>query len=232
VIMEIDWSVGRIVETLRRHGLEEHTLVLFTSDNGPWLSYGDHGGRALPLREGKGTVWEGGVRVPWLASWPGRIPAGAVCRQPVMTIDVLPTVAGLVGARLPAHAIDGRDLWPLLAGQAGAAPPHEALYFYWGRHLQAVRGGRWKLHFPHGYNTTAGQPAGAGGKPGRYAPAETPRALYDLEADVGETTDLAAAHPDVVRRLEALAEKARDDLGDSATRREGRGVRPAGRLEA
>ncbi len=232
VIMEIDWSVGQILAALRKHGLDEHTLVIFTSDNGPWLSYGEHGGSALPLREGKGTTWDGGVREPTVMRWPGRIPAGKVCREPAMTIDILPTIAKLIGAKLPAHKIDGRDIWPLMAGQPGARSPHEALYFYWGRHLQSIRSGKWKLHFPHGYRTLAGRPGGKGGRPARYSQGKTGLALYDLEKDVGEKTNVADRHPDVVARLKALADKAREDLGDSATKQRGKGRRPPGRLKA
>lgn len=228
VIMEIDWSVGEILAALKKHGLDEQTLVMFTSDNGPWLSYGNHAGSSGPLREGKMTTWEGGLREPFLARWPGRIPAGTVCREPAMTIDILPTLAKLAGAELPKLPIDGLDIWPLLSGQPGAKCPHEALYFYWNRELQAVRAGRWKLHFRHPYITLAGRPAGKDGRPVPYVLTETPRALFDLENDPGETTNLADRNPDVVRRLEALADKARADLGDSATRREGKGVRPPG----
>jgi arylsulfatase A-like enzyme len=231
VIMEIDWSVGQILAALKKHGLDERTLVIFTSDNGPWLSYGDHAGSAGPLREGKGTTWDGGQREPCLMRWPGRIPAGAVCREPAMTIDVLPTVVRLAGAELPGHRIDGLDIWPLMSAQPGARSPHEAYYFYWDRHLQAVRAGRWKLHFPHPYRTLAGKPGGTGGKPAPYSQAQTPLALYDLEQDPGETTDVADRHPEVVGRLKALAEKAREDLGDSAVKRQGKGVRPPGRID-
>jgi arylsulfatase A len=204
--------------------------VLFTSDNGPWLSYGDHAGSAGPLREGKGTTWDGGQREPCLARWPGKIPAGSVCHEPVMTIDVLPTLARLAGAELPGHKIDGLDIWPLLSGRPGAGSPHEALYFYWDRGLQAVRGGKWKLHVPHAYRTLAGKPGGKDGKPAPYVQAKTDLALYDLENDAGETTDVAARHPDVVERLKKLADKARADLGDSAAKQEGKGVRPPGRV--
>src|SRR5438876_6911237 len=139
VIAEIDWSVGQILGALKQHGLDEKTLVLFSSDNGPWLSYGNHAGSAGPLREGKATSWDGGTRVPCLARWPGKIPAGTVCREPAMTLDLLPTLAQLAGAPLPKHKIDGLDIWPLLAGQPGAKNPHEAYYFYWSRELQGVR---------------------------------------------------------------------------------------------
>jgi arylsulfatase A-like enzyme len=231
VVAEIDWSVGEILAALRKHRLEQHTLVLFTSDNGPWLSYGDHGGSAGPLREGKGTSFEGGVRVPAVMWWPGRVPAGTRCEEPVMTIDLLPTVARLVGARLPSHPIDGKDIWPLMSGEPGARSPQEAYYFYWGNELQAVRMANWKLHFPHTYRTLAGRPGGTGGTPAPYEEAKIDLALFDLAADVGESRDVAAQHPDVVKRIRELADKMRAELGDSATGQKGSGVREPGRLE-
>ncbi len=229
IIEEIDDTVGRILEALERLGLDQNTLVIFTSDNGPWLSYGDHAGSAGPLREGKGTSFEGGVAVPFVARWPRRIPAGTVTSEPAMTIDILPTIASLTGAPLPRLPIDGKDIRPLLLGEPGAASPHEALLFYWGRHLQAVRSGKWKLHFPHEYRSLGG-PAGSGGMPGKYIQRSIDLALFDLEADRSETTNVAARHPHVVRRLEALAEKARAELGDSATGQRGRGVREPGHV--
>ena len=135
----------------------------------------------------------------------------------------------LAGAELPKLPIDGRDVGPLLRGEAGAKSPHEALYFYWGNHLQAVRSGRWKLHFPHEYRGLTGKP-GSGGKPGGYSQEQIGLSLFDLEADPGERTDVAAKNPDVVDRLKKLAEAARADLGDSATKDVGRGVRSPGRL--
>ena len=230
VMMEVDWSVGEILNTLRKHKLDNNTLVVFTADNGPWLSYGDHAGSAKPLREGKGTTWDGGVRESCLMWWPGKVPAGAVCKEPAMTIDLLPTIAKLTGTKLPNHKIDGKNIWPLIAGEKDAKSPQEAYYFYWGRHLQAVRSGKWKLHFPHAYRTMAGSKPGTGGKPGRYRQGKTKLALYDLQNDIGESKNVAAANPDVVKRLTALADKAREDLGDSATRKKGTGVRPAGQL--
>ena len=232
VIEEIDWSVGEILKTLDRNKLADNTLVIFTTDNGPWLSYGNHGGTAGKLREGKGTVWEGGVRVPLVARWPGTIPANAVCRIPAMTIDVLPTVAKIVGAELPQHTIDGKDIGPLLRNEAGARSPHEAYFHYYNTgELQAVRGGKWKLMLPHTYRTMDGQDPGKDGTPGRYRQVkiELPE-LYDLDADVGETKNLAAANSEVVKRLLDFAEKAREDLGDSLTKRVGKGVREPGRL--
>lgn len=231
VVMELDWSVGQIFDTLRKHGLERDTMVVFTSDNGPWLSYGDHAGSAAPHREGKGTMFDGGCRVPCVMWWPGRIPAGTKCSTPAMTIDLLPTIAHLTGAKLPDHPIDGRNIWPLIAGEPGAASPHEAYYFYWGNELQAVRMGRWKLHFPHAYRTLAGQPPGSGGTPSKYTQDKIGLSLFDLESDPGETTDVAGQHPDVVARIQSLADKMRADLGDSARKQEGSGRREPGRLE-
>jgi arylsulfatase A-like enzyme len=129
-VEELDGSTGEILAALQKHGLEQDTIVMFLSDNGPWLVYGNHAGSAYPLREGKTTTWDGGTRVPFIARWPGHIPAGAVCREMAMTIDLLPTLARLIGAKLPDHEIDGLDIWPLLAGQADAKNPHEAYFFY------------------------------------------------------------------------------------------------------
>src|SRR6516165_11186357 len=221
VIMEIDWSAGQILAALKKHDLDKQTLVIFTSDNGPWLSYGNHAGSAGPLREGKMTTWEGGHREPCIMRWPGQIPAGRVCKEPAMTIDLLPTIAKLAGAELPKQKIDGLDIWPLIASKPNAKCPHEAYYFYWNRELQAVRSGKWKLHFPHSYRGLTGKP-GMDGKAAGYTDAKIDMALFDLEKDAGEMTNVADKHPDVVKQLQALAEKARDDLGDTATKREGK----------
>jgi arylsulfatase A-like enzyme len=233
VMSEIDWSVGRILETLERHGIGDRTLVIFTTDNGPWLSYGDHAGSAGPLREGKGTTFEGGVRVPCIMRSPGTVPAGQVCREPLMTIDILPTVAALIGAKLPGHTIDGRDASPLVRGEPGARSPQEAYFFYYRRNdLEAVRSGRWKLHFPHAYRSMEGREPGSGGTPGKYDYGRrTQLELYDLRADIGETTNVAADHPDVVDRLVKLADEMRRDLGDKLAEVEATGARPPGRVK-
>jgi arylsulfatase A-like enzyme len=228
VMMEVDWSVGQILDALRDNGLENDTLVIFTSDNGPWLSYGDHAGSAGPLREGKGTMFDGGCRESTLMMWPGKIPAGTSCDTPAMTIDILPTVAKLVGAKLPEHKIDGKDIWPILAGEDGAKSPHEAYYFYYGNQLQAMRMGDWKLHFPHGYRTMAGRPGGKDGIPTNYSQAKIGLALFNLKDDIGEQNDIAEKHPDIVKKMQALAEAMRGELGDA--KREGTGIRPPGRL--
>lgn len=230
VIAEIDWSIGQIMAALKETGNDENTLVLFTSDNGPWLSYGEHSGSAGPLREGKGTTWEGGHRVPCLARFPKVIPAGATCREVAGTIDVLPTFAKFAGAEAPTDRImDGRDIGPLLRGEAGAKSPHEAFYFYWNQGLEAVRSEKWKLHFSHAYRSLDGKPGGKDGIPAKYVQKKTDAALYNLETDVGETTDVAAQHPDVVARLKELADKMRADLGDSLTNQSGKNRRPAGK---
>jgi arylsulfatase A len=231
VIEEIDWSVGQILAALKKNGLDENTLVLFTSDNGPWLLYGDHAGSAGPLREGKMTTFDGGVREACLARWPGKIPAGKVCHEMAWTMDVLPTFAKLAGSEPPAdRVIDGKDIWPLLSGQPGAKTPHEAYFYYWGRELQAVRSGNWKLHLGHSYIHP--DPPGHGGQPGKTVQKQIGHELFDLQKDVGETADVASEHPEVVKRLETLAEQAREDLGDSRTKQAGKNVRPPGRLEA
>ena len=212
VIMEIDWSVGEILQTLRRLNLDENTLVIFASDNGPWLSYGEHSGHSGRLREGKGTTWEGGVRVPCVMRWPGQIPRGLVCTEPAMTIDILPTVARLIGAGLPAHPIDGLDIRSLMTGKEGARSPHDALYFYWNENLEAVRSGRWKMHLPHPYRTLGGKEGGKGGQPVKYEDTSTRLALFDLVKDPGETQDVSAEHADIMARLKETARRFDEDL--------------------
>ncbi len=234
VIEEIDWSVGQVMDALQRSGLEDKTWVIFTSDNGPWLSYGDHAGSAYPLREGKGTCWEGGTREPCVMRWPGHIPAGTECNDMLMTIDLLPTIAKLIDAALPAHKLDGLDVWPIISGQPHATNPHLAYWFYYEvNQLQAVVSGdgRWKLQLPHTYRTLAGRPGGHGGTPAPYEQRKLEKAeLYDLASDMSETADVADRHPEVVKHLEAEAEKAREELGDALTHRIGKGVREPGRV--
>lgn len=234
VIQEIDWSVGQVFDALKKHGLDDNTLVVFTSDNGPWLSYGNHAGSAGPLREGKGTAWEGGTRVPCLMRWPGQLAAGTTSGDMLMTIDLLPTFAKLINAKLPAHKIDGLDVWPLLAGTPGAKNPHDAYYSYYANNeLQAMFSpdGRWKLQLPHGYRTLGGRPAGRDGIPAKYSEAKVTEAqLFDMQTDMGEKTDVASSNPAVVQRLLTLAEQARADLGDALTQRKGTGVREPGRV--
>ena len=181
-VEHIDWSVGRVLKTLDELGIDENTLVVYSSDNGPWLSKKHHGGSALPLREGKGTTYEGGMRVPGIMRWPARIPSGTVCNEVVGTIDMLPTFASIVGAGLPDHPIDGLDVSALLTDPKTPSPHRKVGYFYYRNgKVEAVRRGKWKLRI-------------AGKKP----------ELYDLEADIGESTDVASSNPDVVSQLQEL----------------------------
>ena len=231
VVMEVDWSVGQIIGALKEHDIDKNTCVIFTSDNGPWLSYGDHAGSAGPLREGKGTMWEGGVREPTIMRWPNVIPMGSTCDELASTIDILPTVAAVIDADLPSHPIDGKSILPLMRGDSGAQSPHEVFYqYYGGGQLQSVRDRRWKLHFPHQYRTLAGQPGGTGGKPAAYSQRKTQLELYDLRNDVGESENVLDQNPDVVARLKAAADVARTTLGDRLTDVPGNARRPIGKL--
>ena len=231
VVEEIDWSVGQVVQTLEQLGLTENTLVIFTSDNGPWLNFGNHAGSAWPLREGKGTAFEGGPRVPAIMRWPGRIPAGSVCTRMAATIDILPTIAAITGASLPDQTIDGISILPLFEGDQAAEPRTQFLFYYTGE-LRGVREGRWKRVYSHRTRSYAGVEPGRDGLPGPYAFPVVPAALYDLENDIGETTDVSRQYPEVVQRLDSLAEAAREALGDRLTGRRGSEVRPPGRRDA
>ncbi|MCP4194449.1 MAG: sulfatase [Planctomycetaceae bacterium] len=231
VVMEVDWSVGQIIAALKKHQIDDNTIVIFTSDNGPWLSYGDHAGSSGPLREGKGTMFEGGSRVPTIVQWPNRIPAGTTCDELASTIDILPTVANLIGADLPAHPIDGQDISDLLFAKENAQSPHESfLMYYAGGQLQAVRDRRWKLHFPHRFRTMAGRPGGKEGIPAPYSQTEIGLTLFDLKTDIAEKLDVSEQHPEIVQRLQGMADAARTELGDSLTKQVGEHIRPAGKL--
>ena len=208
-VEEVDASVGRVLDTLRELQLADNTLVIFTSDNGPWLVKGPDGGSAGPLRGGKGSTWEGGVRVPTVAWWPGRVAAGKTCDAVAGTIDLLPTCVKFAGGVVPSEpVIDGRDMSGLLLGSSQASPRNAHSYFQ-GNGLQAVRKGKWKL-------AIASQASGMGKKNTQSpepASLDQPR-LYDLDADIGETTNVAASHPEVVASLKALAVAMQQELGN------------------
>ena len=197
-IEEIDWGVGQIIAALKKLGIDGKTLIVYTSDNGPWLSKGKAGGCALPLRGGKFQTYEGGMREPTIMRWPGKIPAGKVCKEVAGTIDLLPTLGKLAGADVPAdRVIDGKDIWPLMTAQAGAGSPHAYYYYYRGTKLEAVRSGKWKLR-------TAGQRRRKPKKGAEPAPPQPIKGeLYDLRADIGEKKNIIAEHPDVAKRLAA-----------------------------
>lgn len=231
-VMEVDWSVGQVMQALKDEKIDGRTLVIFTADNGPWLSYGKHAGSARPLREGKGTSFEGGTREPTIMRWPGRIPAGTTCDELASTIDVLPTFAKLIGSELPVRPIDGKDMAPLMFAADGAESPHDCFYYYYeDGELQAIRDPRWKLHFPHGYRTIGDRVGRDDGLPIDYEQMKIGASLYDLKQDREERTNVADEHPDVVARLQTAAAAARAELGDRLTGVQGAGVRPAGKLE-
>lgn len=204
-VEEVDWSTGVVLDSLRELGIDDRTLVIFTSDNGPWASMGKDGGSAGPLRGAKGSTWEGGVRVPTIARWPGKIPPGSACDAVAGTIDLLPTCVTLAGGTVPAEpVIDGRDISPLLLGSAKESP-REAHYYFSGYQLQAVRQGPWKL-------VVVPQVPRMGGKAGPDAAGSKFR-LYNLDADVGERANVADQHPEIVKGLQTLASKMSSEIG-------------------
>jgi arylsulfatase A-like enzyme len=231
VMMEIDWSVGEIMRTLERLKLDKNTLVLFSSDNGPWLNFGDHAGSTGGLREGKGSIWEGGHRVPLIARWKDKIPGGLISNKLAATIDLFPTIAAICGLSLPNHPIDGIDIMPLLLGQD--RNPRKYLYYYYDRNnLKGVRRDDWKLILPHKGRSYKGYKPGQGGFPGetneRYS---AEMALYDLRRDPGEAYDVQNLYPEIVTELLQVAEMAREDLGDELTERIGKNTRPAAKVD-
>lgn len=232
VMMEVDWSVGEIMKTLEKNGLEKNTLVIFTSDNGPWLNFGNHAGTTGGLREGKGTSWEGGQRVPCIMRWPGVIPAGDICNQLASSIDILPTLAAITGAALPARKIDGINILPLLLGDKSASPRNDLYYYYQRNSLEAVQHDFWKLVLPHRGRTYREMKPGADGWPGPTGTEVIVKPqLYDLRRDPGEWYDVSGMYPEKVKELEALAEGARKDLGDDLTNTPGANRRKCGFVE-
>ncbi len=207
-VEELDWSMGEILRALEENGLDENTLVMWTSDNGPQdrgkIPHGDVG----PLHGWGYSTDEGGMRMPFVARWPGRIPGGTVSDEVTTAMDLLPTILGLAGGDLPEdHLVDGHDVWPILSGTPGAQSPHDAFFYYFLGQLQAVRSGKWKLYLPleekwdrRRWRDEVCDPA--------------PLKLVDLDADIAELHDLSGEHPEVVKRLTAHAERAREELGD------------------
>jgi arylsulfatase A-like enzyme len=230
VMMEVDWSIGEIMKAVEKNGLARNTLIIFTSDNGPWLNFGNHAGTTGGLREGKGTIWEGGQRVPCIMRWTGVIPAGEICNRISSSIDILPTLAAITGAPLPERKIDGVNILPLMLGDKEAFPRHEFLYYYKENSLEAVQRDYWKLVLPHkGYQSYMYMKPGKDGWPGPYGTETiyTPE-LYDLRRDPGEWYDVSDIYPEKVKELQALAGEARLDLGDENTGAPGANRRKAG----
>jgi arylsulfatase A-like enzyme len=228
VMEEVDWSVGQVMNTLKENNLLNNTLVIFTSDNGPWLTFGNHAGNTAGLREGKGTAWEGGLKVPCIISWKGHIQPGAVSNQLFAAMDILPTLANICQAKMPEKKIDGYDFTSVLLGNRTVHPRDEFVYYYNVNNLKAIRKGNWKLVFPAN-SQTYGPPAtiGADRYPGKREMVDVPLALYDLGTDPGEDRDVKSNYPEVVKQLTAIAEKYRRELGDGLTNTKGVGVRPA-----
>ena len=199
-IEQIDFSVGQVLAALKKSGLDKNSLVVFTSDNGPWLGKKHHGGSALPLRDGKFSTYEGGMREPTIMRWPGKIPVGKVCSEVCGTIDLLPTFAGLAGTKAPSdRMIDGKDIRPLMFAKPRAKSPHEAYFYYRGNNLEAIRNGRWKLRR-----------------------AKKNIELYDLQADISEKNNLSDKYPEIVNRLTDMMKEFDSELKAN--------VRPAGKV--
>lgn len=218
--MEIDWSVGEVIKALKKNNIEQNTLIIYASDNGPWLNYGKWGGSAGQLREGKGSMWEGGARVPCIMRWPEKIKPGTISSNIAATIDILPTLAEITGVENIKNKIDGKSLMPILNGIPGANPRNE-LYYYFAEKLIAVRKGKYKLVFPHIYRSYDNVIPGENLHPGAYSQGKAGLELYNLESDIGEKTDLALRLPMVVKELQNIGEKARSILGDKLTDRIG-----------
>ena len=216
VIMEIDWSVGQILDALESNDIDDNTFVIYASDNGPWLNYGKWGGSAGPLREGKGTMWEGGARVPCIMRWPEIISPGQSISNIVSTIDIYPTIANILDDKIEGYANDGVSLLPLLNGEKNSNPRNE-LYYYYGEKLIAVRKEEWKLVFPHVYRSYKGVEPGGNLHPGPYNKGQSGLELYNLSNDIGETTDVAGLFPNIVKELEKVGNLARSKLGDKLT---------------
>jgi arylsulfatase A len=211
VMMEIDWSVGEVMGALHKAGLDDDTLVFFSSDNGPWLSYGNHAGKT-PFREGKATGFDGGTRSACVLRYPGRIPAGAASTRCWSTVDMLPTLAGLAGAQPPANGIDGRNVWDYIRGAPGLANPHDYYPFSTNTVFEGVISGdgHWKLHLPHAYQAL--DAPGAGGSPGRYRREQLPLSLFDMQNDPHETVNVIDKYPEVAARMKGWAEEHREQF--------------------
>ena len=232
MMTEVDWSIGEILKTLKEQGLDKNTLVIFTSDNGPWLNFGNQAGSTGGLREGKGVAFEGGQRVPCIMRWKGTVPEGLICNQLTSTIDILPTIAAICDVKLPKNRIDGINMLPILRGDMDNQPRKYFYYYYRKNDLQAVRRDNWKLILPHKGRSYLNNLPGDDGFPGP-SPEDFPhkQGLYDLRRDPAEAYDVQEKYPQILAELLKVAEDAREDLGDDITHREGKNRRPNGKVE-
>ena len=232
VIEEIDNSVGLIIKSLKENKLDRNTIVVFTSDNGPWLSYGDHAGSTGVYREGKGTTWEGGQRVPCIVWYPNEIESNTVLSTPFMGIDWLPTFAKLTNSTLSKNKIDGKNIWENLTGKT-FEDPHEALFFYYHKNsLHAVRYGDYKMYFPHRYRTLNGKKARDDGQPIKYEYVNLlSEELYNLKTDPSETNNIINDFPDLAKKITTLANNKRKELGDDLTNVLGSEIREVGKID-
>jgi len=232
VIMEIDWSVGQILDALKENNILENTLVIFTSDNGPWLSYGDHAGSALPLREGKGTALEGGQREPCVIYFPTKLKAGRTIDIPMMNIDILPTIAEITGSKPPEKTIDGKSVWNIWTGESQESAQEAYFFYYHINELMGVRYKNWKMYFPHRYRSLNGRPGGKNGFPADYEYLTFDKiTLYDLSKDISETTDVTDENPEVVEKIKSIASQMRERLGDNLYHIQGSENRVVGKIK-
>lgn len=230
VIMEIDWSVGEILKALESNGISEKTLVIFTSDNGPWFNFGNHSGSTGGLREGKATSFEGGQRVPCIMKWPGKIPPGTVMNKLASTIDFLPTFAEILMVPLPENKIDGVSILGLLENDPEANPRKTFNYYFQENSLEAIRNDNWKLVFPHNHRTYEGFEPGKDGVNGAVGQVAIGLSLFDLRRDPGERYDVKESFPEIVKELQELADEVREDLGDDLQNVPGKNRREPGKI--
>ncbi|NQU21041.1 MAG: sulfatase-like hydrolase/transferase, partial [Candidatus Nealsonbacteria bacterium] len=210
-IEEIDWSTGQILARLKELGIDDNTLVIFTSDNGPWVSYGNHAG-STPYREAKATGFDGGIRSACIIKYPGHIKPGTRSTDTFCSVDLLPTFAKLAGADLPDNPIDGRDVWGIITAKEGAKNPHAYYPFSTGRTFEGIISGdgRWKLHLPHSYRTLV--TPGKDGKPGPYANKNIELSLFDLKDDPQEQNNVIDDYPEVAARLKTFAQQHKEEF--------------------
>ena len=231
VIQEIDYSVGRIFKELEKLDLEKNTLIIFTSDNGPWLSYGTHSGSAGNLKEGKGTTWEGGQRVPAIVYYPKLIKTKTIIEAPVMGIDWFPTISDILSKKNNFN-IDGKSLTKLLSGESNKSP-HKNLFFYYNQNeLHSIRHHNWKYYFPHKYRSLNGREGKNDGTPIKYDMNKlTYPELYDLSKDIGEQNNLINQFPEIKIKIERIADSVRLVLGDKLNKIKGNQIRQIGETD-